>query len=51
VSERFENLKMVQQAHMPTFILHGQSDEVIDFHHGEELAQAAAGVPKVFIKP
>jgi hypothetical protein len=34
VSERFENLKMVQRCKMPTFILHGQADEVIAFHHG-----------------
>jgi hypothetical protein len=34
---------------MPTFILHGMKDEVIGFHHGQELAANSVGKPLVFI--
>ena len=48
VSERFENLQMVKKAECPTFILHGMADEVIAFHHGEELAANSVGQPMMF---
>ena len=50
LSERFENINQVARARCPTFILHGHQDEVIPFHHGQELNEAAIGEPKVFIE-
>ena len=49
VSERFENIVQVTKARCPTFILHGRMDNVIPFHHGQELYQASVGEPKTFI--
>ena len=43
VAERFTNLEAVKKAIMPTFILHGMADDVIPFHHGQTLANAAVG--------
>lgn len=43
ISERFENIEMVKKAECPTFILHGMADEVIAYHHGEELAANSVG--------
>ena len=50
LSERFDNINQVARARCPTFILHGHQDEVIPFHHGQELNEAAIGEPKVFIE-
>ena len=49
LKERFDNINQVARARCPTFILHGRQDEVIPFHHGQELNDAAIGEPKVFI--
>lgn len=49
LAERFENINYVAKAHCPTFVLHGRMDEVIPFHHGQELFEASVGQPKVFI--
>ena len=49
VAERFTNIAMIARATCPTFILHGMADDVVPYHHGEELAQAAVGRPIKFI--
>jgi len=49
VAERFENIVQIAKARCPTFILHGRLDNVIPFHHGQALANAAVGTPKTFI--
>ena len=51
VKERFQNIEMVKHATCPTFILHGQQDEVIPYNHGEALNREAVGEPKMFIHP
>ena len=49
VAERFQNVAEIAKANCPTFVLHGRMDEVIPFHHGQELFEAAVGEPKTFI--
>jgi len=49
VAERFKNLYEIGRAKCATFILHGQLDKVIPFHHSEELYDEASGRPKTFI--
>jgi abhydrolase domain-containing protein 17 len=43
--DQFENLKKISRVRCPVLVMHGQSDEVIPFRHGEALL-AAANEPK-----
>ena len=35
VAERFKNLEAIEQVKCPTFILHGQRDETVNFSHSQ----------------
>ncbi len=39
--DKFNNLAKLKQVHCPVLVVHGRSDEVIPFWHGERLFQAA----------
>jgi fermentation-respiration switch protein FrsA (DUF1100 family) len=41
VLDPFDNLAVVEATEIPILVLHGERDEVIPIHHGEELARAA----------
>jgi abhydrolase domain-containing protein 17 len=45
--DKFDNLKKITQLHCPLLIIHGTSDTIIPFWHGEKLYKAAT-VPKQF---
>lgn len=49
VAERFKNIEEIGKAKCATFIVHGQLDKMIPFHHAEELYDEATGRPKTFI--
>ena len=46
---RFENLAKIGRCTRPVFIAHGTADEIVPFHHGEQL-YAAANEPKEFLR-
>ena len=46
---RFETKRRIQDFLFPKLILHGRADEVIPFHHGQKLFQAAHE-PKIFVE-
>jgi fermentation-respiration switch protein FrsA (DUF1100 family) len=50
IREQFDNLTQVSRATCPTFIVHGQQDEVIGYHHAEQLREASAGKPLMFVR-
>jgi abhydrolase domain-containing protein 17 len=39
--EKFNNLAKLRSIHCPILVMHGQSDSIIPFHHGETLFNAA----------
>lgn len=41
IRDKFDNASKIGQLNMPIFIMHGTADEVVDFKHGERLAQIA----------
>jgi pimeloyl-ACP methyl ester carboxylesterase len=41
VLDPFDNLAVVEATEIPILVLHGERDDVIPIHHGEELARAA----------
>jgi uncharacterized protein len=45
---RLDNEKLLKGEHAPLLIMHGKNDEVIPFHHGEDLYRSASP-PKTFI--
>ena len=46
---RFDNLSKLGRCSRPVFIAHGTADEIVPFHHGEQLF-AAAKEPKEFLR-
>ncbi len=46
---RFDNISKIGRCPRPVFIAHGTADEIVPFHHGEELF-AAANEPKEFFR-
>ncbi len=46
--DKFNNMRDIKQVRSPVLIIHGRSDEVIPFWHGERVF-AAANEPKQFI--
>ena len=46
--DKFNNLRHIRKVHAPVLIIHGRSDEVIPFWHGERVF-AAANEPKQFV--
>ena len=46
---RFDNLSKLGRCTRPVFIAHGTADEIVPFHHGEQLF-AAANEPKEFLR-
>ncbi|HMO34916.1 MAG TPA: alpha/beta hydrolase [Gemmatales bacterium] len=49
MSHHYDNKSKLQQYHKPLLIAHGTRDEVIPFHHGKQLFEAAASREKTFI--
>jgi hypothetical protein len=47
VTDRFDNLKKIEQIAGPVFIAHGTADQLIPYAHGQRLF-AAAGKPRRF---
>ena len=41
--DQFKNLKKMPFVRCPVLVIHGRADEVISFHHGEALLEAAPG--------
>jgi pimeloyl-ACP methyl ester carboxylesterase len=50
VAERFKNLEAIEQVNCPTFILHGQRDETVNFSHSQQLCDACGG-PAILVLP
>jgi len=48
VRHQYDNLSKLPQVHCPVFVVHGTTDRVISFAHGERLF-AAANEPKEFV--
>jgi fermentation-respiration switch protein FrsA (DUF1100 family) len=46
--DKFNNLREIRDVHVPVLIIHGRSDQVIPFWHGERLF-ARANEPKQFV--
>ena len=46
--DKFNNLRDIRKVHAPALIIHGRSDQVIPFWHGERVF-AAANEPKQFV--
>jgi uncharacterized protein len=44
----FDNLDRIRQVHAPLLIIHGRRDEIVPFHHGQKLFEAANS-PKQFL--
>lgn len=44
-----DNVAILEKAHPPLMILHGMKDQVVPFHHGQELARQASE-PKRFVQ-
>jgi abhydrolase domain-containing protein 17 len=40
--DKFTNLDKISKVRCPVLVMHGQSDEIIPFHHGRSLYEAAA---------
>ena len=43
IAERFRNLDLIKEVTCPTFLIHGQKDNLIPFSHSEELHAACQG--------
>jgi dipeptidyl aminopeptidase/acylaminoacyl peptidase len=50
VAERFKNLEAIEKVKCPTFILHGQRDETVNFSHSQQLCDACGG-PAILVLP
>lgn len=44
--DKFPNLAKIKKVHSPVLVIHGKSDDIISFYHGQTLF-AAANEPKV----
>jgi pimeloyl-ACP methyl ester carboxylesterase len=49
VRHRFENLRKIAEVRVPTLIAHGRRDGIVPYGMSEQLRQAAAGRPLVFL--
>jgi len=49
ISNRFESIKIIKNVKIPKLIIHSENDDLIPFHHGEKLFEAAPD-PKRFLK-
>lgn len=47
ITQRYDALSKIGKIDLPKLIIHSKEDEIVPFHHGEEL-YAAADVPKEF---
>lgn len=46
--DKFSNLPKLKKVRCPVLVMHGQADEIIPFHHGQKLYEAAPE-PKAFL--
>ena len=46
--DKFSNLPKLKKVRCPVLVMHGQADEIIPFHHGQKLYEAAPD-PKAFL--
>lgn len=50
VKEQFDNVHQIARVSCPTFILHGEQDEVIGFHHAQQLRAACTAKTVFFVQ-
>ena len=43
VKERFRNIDLIAQVFSPTFLMHGQQDNIIPYHHSQRLHEQCSG--------
>jgi fermentation-respiration switch protein FrsA (DUF1100 family) len=51
ISTQFNSLEKIQHYHGPLLLAHGEADEVVPYHHGLKLYEAAPGPKRMITSP